>query len=256
MKVKNRFIFACTAIISCMLTHNTINSMAPDFTVEWHELTTETWPTKAPILEQLEPVVVEAMTPVCKSIFIASEPRIAAMPATAKELLAPKITAGIASGCHSEWQKKTKNLYEGLATKQIAAAYLAVAKDIEKNPIGCVLFRKENIRDSVTSSLESVTEGSLDAIDAPAEESLYGCQLAVKPEMQKKGIGKALVSCITEHLPSVNTIYFRILAHPCNKYAKNFYEHFGCKHVLTGRFASESAEPSFIKNKSLYVYKR
>lgn len=229
-----------------------------DFTIELLEIQPQTKDQMSRLFDQLEPIFIETMLPIGKPIFYDTDPRVANISFAKRKFADPKITTGMTKGLITDWHNQQSKLYTGLENKQITAAYLAIAKDLNNNPIGFALYQQISVKEFFEKNIENVLEGSLDTIKKTLaqQDTIYVSQLAVQPDAQKKGVGKVLVFSVLNHYPQVKKIYLTTLAHPLNHNAKAFFEHIGFKRILTGEFALEKGAPEFLREKILYMYKR
>jgi GNAT superfamily N-acetyltransferase len=228
--------------------HNAL--IMPNFTVEWHEITQETYSTMLPLFNAIKPVYVDAFLNLVHTI----TPGLAHEPG---ERTVPTVTT-ITASLQADWTNRITKLYTELHDGHIAIAYLAIARDNEQAPIGFVLFKQRDIKKVLANDVINIIEGSLDRIDSnpDAQDQIYVSPLAVKPGTQKKGVGKALVLVIFDHCPQIKKIYLRTYAHKANKNAQNFYEHVGFRRTITGSFTSDKDDFGLGNAQIVYEYRK
>lgn len=260
MKPANIVIVLCIILAAAITLFFIFKRSVPskhDFTIEWLEITPQTKEQMAPLFDQLEPIFVDAFLPQQKSFFYANDQRGASIPPEQRVQVEPKVSAGITSGLQASWHKKIQKMYNEFENNKISAAYLAIAQDNHQNPIGFALYKKTSIKGYIEAKLEKIIEGSLETLQSTSadQNDLYLNILAVKPGIQKKGIGKALAFSVFDHDPHITTMYLQTYATPLNSNAQVFYEHIGFKRALIGQFVPNEGEPEFVREKIVYMFK-
>jgi len=242
-------ILAATVIAGTQAMEHDTPTM-PGFTVEWHEITPDTYATMLPVFDAIKPVYVASFLNLVNTI----APRLAHGSAEHVVPTAAIITASL----QADWTHRITKLYTELRNKRIAIAYLAIARDNEQAPVGFALFKQRNIKGALSADVINISEGSLDSIDSnpDAQDQIYVSPLAVKPGTQKKGVGKALVLAVLDHCPQIKKIYLRTYAHEANKNAQNFYERVGFRRIITGSFISDKDDFGLGSGQIVYEYKK
>jgi|GEM_PF-2419587 ribosomal protein S18 acetylase RimI-like enzyme len=232
------------------------------FTIEWHEITLQTYPTMQPLFKQLQPIVTEAFVPMIKPCVYATDPRVANVPDEKKHLVEQKVIDIISEISISDFNGKIDQIYGGLQNNQIPVAYLAIAKDNQQKIIGFVLIRethvKDHVKDDIAARVLNITEGSLDsvAVDYSVRDEVFIDFLSVRPGTQKKGVGKTLLFEVFNRCPHIKKIYLTTSASDFNKNTQGFYEHIGFTRALKVESTSDEEKDVFNRNRILYMYKR
>ncbi len=222
-------------------------------TIEWHEITHETYPTIRPILESLETVNVNAFLPLVKPYAWKHDKRLVNVPEEKRPFIEEKVTSNIIQSLKSKYKEIITKIETGLQNKTLPIVYLAIAKDNQQKILGFALFKKESIKTNLSSRLLNITEGSRDQIDStPDQDQLYVYVLAVDPKAQKKGVGKKLVFSAFQYCPKIKNLFLKSSAHESNKKTQGFYEHIGFIPVLKGIFNA----PGWEREKIVYMYEK
>jgi ribosomal protein S18 acetylase RimI-like enzyme len=213
-------------------------------TIEWYEVKPHMRP---PMFEQLQTVAAQAFVAVIKPYIYATDQRLARTPAEKQALVEQKIVEAIAQVQQEELSKK-------LDTND--THYLAIAKAGQQKIIGFALFREIRDKAELARNLKKLVAGSLESITVFSGDEIYLDLLAVMPGTQKKGIGKALVFSVFDHMPRIKKIYLRTSASPYNKNTQAFYEHIGFTRLFTGEFAEEKGHSGFDHEKIVYFFQK
>ncbi len=227
-----------------------------NFTIEWHEIKPQTFAQLKPLLEPLPAITTQAFIPVVKPYTYANDPRlahIAEQPAGQQLLVEQKVVEGITQSLQNDWNKKITNVLLGLENNELAAAHIAIAYDSAHKPRGFALFKETPISEEL-KKLVSLTQGSSEHIQNTHDE-IFVDLLAVLPDTQGKGVGKALLLSILDGRPHIKKIYLRTFADDANKKTQGFYEHVGFTRLLTGTWESTDKD-DLKREKSLYLYQR
>ena len=115
MKLRTIIVLSCSMLIASIAAVMIFMHLRPikrGFTIEWLEITPQTQASMTPLFNQLETIFIQAMLPVGKPIFYATDPRVAAIPAEKRAEAETKIAAGMVAGLHTEWQKKISTIYK------------------------------------------------------------------------------------------------------------------------------------------------
>lgn len=230
---------------------------APNFTITWQEIKPQTIAQLKPVLEPLPSILTQAFLPIVKPYVYATNPRlehIAEQSVEQKSLIEQNVIAGITQSFQNEWDKKINAVQTGLENNEIAAAYIAIAYDSIRKPLGFALFKEVPISQEL-QKLISITQGSREHIQDTHDE-LFVDLLAVLPDTQHKGIGKALLLSVLDKCPHIKKIYLRTSVSDANKKTQGFYEHLGFTRMLTGTWESAQDAGDFGREKILYLYQR
>jgi len=259
MKKRILLFFVVAIATTCSIMFIRYKVIGPSFTVEWHPITLQTYEAMRPTFDVLHNVFVEAFVPLVKPDIYKHNPRLVNLPAEKRPFAEQKVVAGITTSLQSEWSKKIDRLYADLQSNRIPAAYVAIAKDCHHNVLGFALFVEESMQDNLDSRLLTVIEGSCDKITPLHSEhdEAFTSLLAIRPDAQQKGIGRALLFSILNYCPHIKKIYLTTSASDSNKRTQGFYEHVGFTRILKGMFAvSEDASDFERAGKIVYMYQK
>lgn len=223
-----------------------------DLVVEWHEITPQNYSTVHPIFNALKPVFADAFLEVLRPYVYANEPRLASHPMGQSSFVDGKVNFGIRDTMKRRLNKQLSQVVRDVQSKKIAAAYVAVARDTAHNVVGFALFKECVFADYVSPQLKKVIEGAM--VPSTKRDQICVLYLAVAPEAQKRGIGKALLFAVFDHCPQIKKIYLTTSADEFNKNAQDFLEHIGFKRVLKGEFTPDYNDAGFDKIKIVYGY--
>ncbi len=231
------------------------------FSLEWHEITTQNFPELQPTLASVEPVFIDAFVPLIKPYVYAHDPRFINLPAEKRSLAEPQVITGITESLKSGWAKRIEKIRAKIVAANPVPIYLAIARGDKQKILGFALLTNEPIKDHLATHRIQVIEGSMESIDATAStpntrDQVYVSLLAVVPEAQGKGVGKALLFTVLTHCPHIKTIGLSTSANPLNKKAQAFYEHLGFVRLLKGVWDKRDADWEFDREKIVYGYQK
>ena len=205
--------------------------MQKNFTIEWREITKQTYDTIKPTFELLQPIFGAALLPVIREDTYATNP----------QLHEKEVNAKVTATLRSVWNSKLQKLQNDLQSDRIPVAYLAVAKDTQEEALGFALFEEEPMKDNLKSRM--LDDGQLESIEEffsndGVSDEIYVSALMVRPANQKgQGIGRACVFSVLAHCLRIKKIYLTTSAGCSNKGTQTFYEHVGFKNLFTGEFS-------------------
>ena len=223
--------------------------------IEWHQLTRENIVQLRPLIDSLQSVVVDAFSPITVQSAFAHHPLLVGL-----------------SGERLEAQKRevaeldrqiTRDCFANQVNEIVAAVnainepnHIALVRDEQLNPVGCIFFEQLNIRNHIAQRCTEIAEGSLESIP----EVMAGCYfvhlLVVTPMIQKKGLGRALLFSIFDHLPDAHTLYLTTSAALENVPTQGFYKHLGLVTVLKGIDTRIGEEDAFDREIFVQRYTR
>lgn len=232
-------------------------------TLTWHKLTPETCDSKQPLMAVLKGIFIAAYIPLIKTDLYAHDPRLKNIPADFKTATDGKLTEKVMLSLQTGFDSKMSALRKELEDKTVAAAYLAIAKDNKDQAIGFAIFSEKPLKAHLEERLVKIIKEPQEKISLPSipHSQMRVNLLMVKPDTQKKGVGKALLFSIFEHCSSVTTLYLKTPASETNKNAQAFYEHVGFKALLIGSFSTphgdkEESKSDFAKKEIVYMYQK
>lgn len=245
--MKKNIVIASALVIASMVLLPLIRHRAQkqNFTLEWIEITPQTYASLRPTLDALRPVYIEAFLPLMKPYVYAYDPRLQNLPQNLPveklSTVEQHVVAGITKVLKTDWDKDMTQLQAPLKSKEAAITYAAIAKDNRQKVLGFALLTEtpqgQSIRDYLDSRLVSISEGSTKDISPETRDQTFVTKLAVTPSSQGMGIGKALIFAIFDHCPRIKKVYLTTSANQLNKKAQTFYEHIGFRCVLKGTVA-------------------
>lgn len=231
------------------------------FSLEWHKITKQTFPTLQPTLASLEAVFIDAFVPLTKPYVYEYDPRIAGLPKEKQLLAEPAVIAGITESLRSGWEKRIERIRGKIAAINPVPLYLVIARGHQQKILGFALLTNEPISEHLAARQIHVLEGSIESVGATTStpnacDQVYVGPLAVTPEAQGTGVGKALLFAVLTHLPQIKTIGLSTSANPLNKKAQGFYEHLGFVRILRGIWDKREADWEHDREKIVYKYQR
>ena len=224
-----------------------VNVAPKDVSLEWREVT----PADAPLLESLRGIFIEAFTPISKAYY---EQRIKGLSEEKRTEAKKRVDESLPKALMATWDRKMQ-LYTTLGDTK---GYIGLAKDAQGEFIGFVLVREIDVRNvlqkkSLVTPLSEVDLAVLAPVGKPLDQ-VFVDVLAVKPGIQKKGLGKKLVLTVLDYCPLIKKIYLDTPGCEANKNTQGFYEHVGFKQVMKIFVKAESAyecEPKIV-----YLYQK
>lgn len=228
------------------------------FVIEWHRITPETYTAMYAIWPSLQNIFVEAFLPVVKAQVYAHDPRIASVPEEERSQAEQNVVDEITQSLNVEWNTKLQRFHAEVSEQTFPASYLILAKNRQREIIGFAFLKEESLQTLLKTRLLNATEGSLEnGILLPDADDEMSIELvAVKPDIQNKGIGKALLFAVFDHRPHIKKIYLTTSASQSNAKTQGFYEHVGFTRVFKGIFSGDESESGFRQEKIVYLYQR
>ena len=225
-------------------------SAQDDVSITWQTIHAQNIAQMQSVFAEIKPIFLDAFLPMPKAFVYTHDPRVQHIPAEQKSLIDAKVTQAVLENSAQIWAKKIHNIETEAA--QNIVHHLAIARDTHNTPLGFALFKEGPIAEHIKAKFSSLTSGSIDQIiDKP--DQIYLSILAVKPGIQKKGLGKSLAFSIFRELPHITTLYLSTPAAVENENAQKFYEHIGFKEIARGTRADAPAD-SYEHKSIIYRY--
>ena len=226
----------------------------PTFTIEWHEITPQTYPDLRPTLEALEPVFSRSFAPVLtRYIRLYGPPedmKRAGIESSDEHTLLERITAFV----QGDWLQ----MVEENAHKP-DSGYLAIAKNDRQETIGFALFAKETFEEHMHGAVAIdgtvQDQHTFDELASNSQDTAYIAILSVDPAAQGIGVGRSLVFSILDHCPEIKKIFLTTSADPLNQKTHAFYDRLGFTYVLRVML-NHSSWGNFWREKRVYLYQR